>query len=62
MHFTPSKWSVKNAAACYFIIILTFVTAVPPLALHQLIEIDPGGEVVLTLHGHDLDGDEVRLK
>ena len=33
--------------------------ATPPLALHQLIEVDSGGEVVLKLHGFDLDGDKV---
>lgn len=32
--------------------------ATPPVALHQLIEVDKGSEVVLHLHGHDLDGDK----
>ena len=34
--------------------------ATPPVALHQLIEVEKGDEVVLYLHGHDLDGDKVR--
>ena len=34
--------------------------ATPPVALHQLIEVEKGDEVVLHLHGHDLDGDKVR--
>jgi hypothetical protein len=33
--------------------------ATPPLALHQLIEVEQGGEVVITLRGHDVDGDTV---
>jgi len=32
--------------------------ATPPVALHQLIEVEKGDEVVLYLHGHDLDGDK----
>ena len=31
----------------------------PPLALHQLLEIESGGEAVLRLHGHDQEGDSV---
>ena len=34
--------------------------ATPPLALHQLVEVEEGGEVVLSLSGLDLDGDAVR--
>jgi hypothetical protein len=37
------------------------IKAILPLALHQLIEVDPGGEVVLKLNGFDLDGDKVSL-
>lgn len=32
--------------------------ATPPLALHQLVEVETGGEVVISLYGHDIDGDE----
>ena len=32
-----------------------------PLALHQLIEVPTGDEVVVSLAGYDLDGDKVRL-
>lgn len=35
--------------------------ATPPLALHQLVEVETGGEVVISLYGHDIDGDEVRF-
>lgn len=35
--------------------------ATPPLALHQVIEVEQGGEVVITLHGHDVDGDTVSV-
>ena len=30
-----------------------------PLALHQLVEVESGGEVVLLLHGVDFEGDDV---
>lgn len=33
--------------------------ATPPLALHQLVEVEEGGEVVLDLFGSDIDGDPV---
>jgi hypothetical protein len=33
--------------------------ATPPLALHQLVEVEEGGEVVLSLYGFDVDGDGV---
>ena len=29
------------------------------MALHQLVEVGAGGEVVLDLYGHDVDGDSV---
>jgi len=45
-----------------FLVIYLFarIRASPPLALHQLIEVEASGEVVLELHGHDLEGDKVR--
>jgi len=30
------------------------------IALHQLVEVDPGGEVVLSLSAYNRDGDGVR--
>lgn len=33
--------------------------ATPPLALHQVVEVEHGGEVVISLRGHDIDGDTV---
>lgn len=62
MCIVRSKWNVIKIAVSYIVIFSTSIRAVPPLALHQLIEVDPGGEVVLMLHGHDLDGDEVSSK
>ena len=42
-----------------FAALLLQCRAAPPLALHQLVQVEPGGEVVLKLHGLDFDGDEV---
>ena len=44
-----------------FVCSLVFIEAKLPLALHQLIEVETGGEVVLKLNGFDLDGDKVGI-
>ena len=35
------------------------VNAHDPLALHHLYDVAPGEEIVISLRGHDLDGDQV---
>ncbi len=43
----------------FFSILWETCIGTPPLALHQLVEVEPGGEVVLKLNGLDVDGDKV---
>ena len=45
--------------AVFSILVRLRCSATPPLALHQLVEVNEGGEVVLSLYGHDVDGDTV---
>ncbi|CAN0035443.1 unnamed protein product, partial [Pylaiella littoralis] len=48
------------------LLLLTFLTssvwrtaASAPLALHQVVSVSAGGEVVIRLRGYDLDGDDL---
>ena len=50
---------MKKKALIAFVATLLHCHAKPPLALHQLIEVDPDEEVVLNLHGLDFEGDAV---
>ena len=51
---------MKRKSLIIFTALLLQCQASPPLALHQLVEVEPGGEVVLKLHGLDFEGDDVR--
>jgi hypothetical protein len=53
---------MRRKALVIFAALLLRCRALPPLALHQLVEVEPGGEVVLKLHGLDFEGDAVSLK
>ena len=50
---------MRKKALISFIALLLQCQASPPLALHQLIDVESGGEVVLLLHGVDFEGDDV---
>ncbi len=55
---------MKRAIVSFVSLLLKCSTSLAtlPLALHQLVEVGESDEVVLSLHGHDVDGDEVRKK
>ena len=50
---------LQARAWIFFSILWQTCIGTPPLALHQLVEVEPGGEVVLKLNGLDVDGDKV---
>lgn len=50
---------MKRKSLISFAALLLQCQALPPLAVHQLVEVEPGGEVVLKLHGIDFEGDSV---
>lgn len=50
---------MRKKALILFAALLLRCQAIPPLALHQLVEVESGGEVVLLLHGVDFEGDDV---
>lgn len=52
----------RKALVIFFVALLLQCRASPPLALHQLVEVEPGGEVILNLHGLDFEGDDVSKK
>lgn len=54
-----NKRNMRRKTLVIFATLLLQCQASPPLALHQLVEVEPGGEVVLKLHGVDFDGDDV---
>ena len=56
--------NMKRAIVSFVSLLLKCSTSLAtlPLALHQLVEVGESDEVVLSLHGHDVDGDEVRKK
>jgi len=49
---------LQARAWIFFSILCETCIGTPPLALHQLVEVEPGGEVVLKLNGLDVDGDK----
>jgi hypothetical protein len=50
---------LQARAWIFFSILCETCIGTPPLALHQLVEVERGGEVVLKLNGLDVDGDKV---
>lgn len=57
--FKSGRLEMKRRTLISFATLLLRCRALPPLALHQLVEVEPGGEVVLKLHGVDFEGDDV---
>ena len=55
--------TVSTTTKTFIAVILASYVAstlsIDPLALHQLIEVEVGGEEVISLSGYDLNGDEV---
>ena len=50
---------MRKKTLVIFAALLLQCESAPPLALHQLVEVESSGEVVLNLHGVDFEGDDV---
>ena len=50
---------MRRKALVIFAALLLRCESSPPLALHQLVEVESNGEVVLKVHGLDFEGDDV---
>mmetsp|Transcript_3880 Transcript_3880/g.6635 ORF Transcript_3880/g.6635 Transcript_3880/m.6635 type:complete len:361 (-) Transcript_3880:146-1228(-) len=51
----------KLAPLFFFFATIASAIASAPIAPHQLVQVDPGSEVVITLAGYDLDGDSLTV-
>lgn len=53
------RFALAQIAVLFSFAVNTLASA--PLAPHQLVEVDAGAEVVITLSGYDLDGDDLNV-